>query len=60
MSSKEQLNDYVKRLKKEIRDLKSENKELNKQCTWLSLKLEKTERQLEESRSKERKWYHLF
>jgi prefoldin subunit 5 len=52
--------DYVKSLKKEIRDLKSQKGELNKQCIHLSFKLQETEKQLQKSRSKERKWYHFF
>jgi len=60
MSSKEQLNDYVKRLKKEIRELKKTNRELNRDLISLSGIIRNLEEDLQESRLKERKWYHLF
>jgi len=51
---------YVKSLKREIRDLKTQKGELNKQCIHLSIELQETEKQLRKSRSRERKWYHFF
>lgn len=60
MSSKEQLTDYIKRLKKENAELKQKNRELSRHNLSLVNKLVYLEKDLEESKRKERKWYHLF
>jgi len=60
MSSKEQLTDYIKRLKKENAELKQKNRELSRHNMSLVNKLIYLEEDLEKSKSKERKWYHLF
>ena len=60
MSSKEQLTDYIKRMKKENAELKQKNRELSRHNMSLVNKLIYLEEDLEKSKSKERKWYHLF
>ena len=60
MSSKEQLTDYIKRLKKEVQNLKSENKELKSMLAQSKKDVQYLFQELQKSHKKERKWYHFF
>lgn len=60
MSSKEQLTDYIKRLKKENAELRQKNRELSRHNMSLVNKMLYLEEDLQEAKRKERKWYHLF
>jgi len=60
MSSKTQLNDYVKTLKREISELKRENEIINKQNLMIKSDRIILKSKLFKSRLRERKWYHFF
>ena len=60
MSSKTQLNDYVKRLKSEIRELKRDTEIYKKENQRLFFKANYLKDELRQSRLRERKWYHFF
>lgn len=60
MSSKEQLANYIKCLKKENAELKRSNRELLRRNMSMVNKVLYFEEDLNEAKRKERKWYHFF
>ena len=60
MSSKIQLNDYNKRLKKQVLELTKKLDECSKKL-WTALNtIDDYKIALEESKRKQRKWYHFY
>ena len=60
MSSKTQLNDYVKRLKKQACDLSSEKEKLIYEVKVLKYQNKLRSEIIEELKKNQRKWYHFF
>ena len=60
MSSKKQLNEYVKRLKKERSALKKVNKEYEREIAQLTFNIFQLKKDLDNAKINQRKWYHFF
>ena len=59
MSSKAQLTSYIKGLNKDLEELKDKNVSLSEKNEALELKVDFLTRELEESKKKQRRWYHF-
>ena len=60
MSSKTQLNEYNKNLKRQLSELKRENRKLLLSVKHLKRAVNILNDDLQKSRLRERKWYHFF